>query len=72
MPCGWLDVVVDASCRQQSVRAAFVDAESRLGRQVMAGPADDVVLERAAHAVVGHRAELQADTATVAQAVREK
>jgi hypothetical protein len=44
-------------------RDAFVDAESGLGRQVMAAPADAVVFHGAAHAVVGHGAVLQTDAA---------
>jgi hypothetical protein len=36
---GCFDVVVDADRGQQSVRAALVDPESHLGRQVMAAPA---------------------------------
>src|SRR6266702_8385321 len=42
VPGGWLDVVVDAGRGQQPAGAAFVDAESRLRRQVMTAPADAV------------------------------
>ena len=56
---------------QQSVRAAFVDTEPRLRRQVVAAPADAVVLQDAAHAVVGHGAVLQADAAAGAEAPGE-
>src|SRR6185295_1742288 len=66
------DVVVDPGRSQQSVRAAFVDADSRLGRHVVAAPADAVVLHGAAHAVVGHGAVLQADAAARAEAPREE
>ena len=66
------DVVVDAHCGQPPVRAAFVDCDAGLGRHVMAAPADAVVLHGAAHAVVGHDAVLQADTATCAEALREE
>jgi len=64
---GCLDIVVDASRGQQSVRAALIDAESRLGRQVVAAPANTVVLQSAAHAVVGYRAVLEADAAACAR-----
>ena len=66
-PDGCLDVVVDADGGQQAVRAAFVDAESRLGGQVVTAPADAVVFQGAAHPVVGHRAGLQADAAACAE-----
>ena len=69
---GRFDVVVDAGRREQPVLAAFVDADSRLGRQLVAAPADAVVLHGAAHAVVGHRAVLQADTAAGAEALGEE
>ena len=38
LPQGRFDVVVDADCGQQPVGAAFVDADSCLGRQVVAAP----------------------------------
>ena len=58
-----LDVVVDPRGGQQAVRAAFVHRDSRLGRQVMAAPADEVVLQGTAHPVIGHHAGLQAEAA---------
>ena len=57
---------------QQSVRTALVDPDSRLRRQVVAAPADAVVFQRAAHAVVGHGAVLQADAAACAEAHGEE
>lgn len=69
---GWFDVVVDTGRGQEPVRAAFVDAESRLGRQLAAAPADAVVFQGAAHAVVGDGAMLQVDTAARAEAPSEK
>jgi hypothetical protein len=69
---GCFHVVVDAGGGQQSVRAAFVDAESGLGRQVVAAPADAVVFHRAPRPVVGHRALLQANAAARAEAPGEK
>src|SRR4029077_13754056 len=50
---GCFHVVVRAGRVEQPVRAALEDTESRLGRQVAAAPADEVVLQGAAHAVVG-------------------
>jgi len=72
VPGGWLDVVVDAGGGQQPVRAALVDAESGLGRQVVAAPADAVVFHRAARPVVGHGAVLQADAAARAEPAGEE
>src|SRR5262249_59982752 len=65
---GCLDVVVDADRGQQPARAALVTPEPRLRRQVVAAPADAVVFQGAAHAVVGHHAVLEADAAAGAEA----
>jgi hypothetical protein len=51
------------------VDAALIDADPRLRRQVVAAPADTVVLQSAAHAVVGHGAVLKADAAACAEAL---
>jgi peroxiredoxin len=67
-----LDVVVDADGGQQAVRAALVDPHPRLRRQVAVAPADAVVLQGAPHAVVGHRAVLQADAAARGKAPAEE
>src|SRR4051812_44047387 len=64
---GCFDVVVDAGRSQQSVRAALVDPDSRLGRQVVAAPADAVEFQGATHPVVGHGAVLEADAAACAE-----
>jgi len=69
---GCFDVVVDADRGQQSVRAAFVDPDSRLGRDLVAAPADAVVFQGAAHAVVGDGAVLEADAAACAEARAEE
>ena len=63
VPGGCFDVVVDAGRGQQAVGTALVDAESRLGHQVLVAIAHAVVLQGAAHPVVGHHAVLEADTA---------
>jgi len=63
---------VDAGGRQQPVQAAFVDPQSRLRWQVMAAPADAVVLQGAAHPVIGHGAMLQTDAAACAEARGEE
>src|SRR5438477_386578 len=57
---------------EQPCPATLIDAESRLRRQVVAAPADAVVFQRAAHAVVGHRAVLQADAAAGAETSGEE
>src|SRR6267154_1256392 len=69
---GWFDVVVDAGRGQQPVRTAFVDTEARLWREVLAAPADAVVLQGAAHPVVGYHAMLQLDAAARAEALGEE
>src|SRR5690242_23277 len=56
MAGGWFDVVVDTGRGEQPVWPAFVDPEPRLWRELMAAPADAVVLHGAAHPVVGHHA----------------
>ena len=72
LPSGCFDVVVDAGRGQQPVRASLVDPDSRLGRQLVAAPADAVVFHRAAHTVVGHGAVLKADAAACAEAHGEE
>src|SRR6478736_5138016 len=69
---GRLDVVVDPGRSQPSLRAALEDADSRLRWQVVASPADAVVLQGAAHAVVGHGAVLKANAAASAEASGEE
>src|ERR1700733_8124639 len=69
---GRFDVVVDADRGQQSVRAAFVDPDSRLGRQVVAAPAVAVVPQDTPGAVVGDGAVLEADAAARAEARGEE
>jgi hypothetical protein len=70
--CRCFDVVVDADRGQQSVRAAFVDPDSRLRLQVVTAPVDAVVFQGAAHAVVGHGAVLEPDAAACAEALVKK
>src|SRR2546430_11149383 len=72
MPGGWFDVVVDRGRGEQPVWPAFVDAEPRLRREFMAAPADAVVLQGAAHPVVGHHAMLQLDAAARAEVPGEE
>src|SRR6185369_12761469 len=72
MAGGWFDVVVDPGRGEQPVWPAFVDAEPRLRRELMAAPADAVVLHGAAHPVVGHHAVFQLDAAARAEAPGEK
>src|SRR5206468_5929789 len=72
MAGGWFDVVVNTGRGEQPVWPAFVDAEPRLRREFMAAPADAVVLQGAAHPVVGHHAVLQLDAAARAEALGEK
>src|ERR1700735_4147107 len=72
VPGGCFDVVVDAGRSQQAVGASLVDPDSRLGRQVVAAPADAVVFQGAAHTVVGHGAVLKADAAARAEAHSEE
>ena len=48
------------------MRAALVDAEPRLRRQIVYAPAHAVIFQCAAHPVVGHRARLQFDAAACA------
>ncbi|MGB6570648.1 MAG: vitamin B12 dependent-methionine synthase activation domain-containing protein, partial [Trebonia sp.] len=62
-----LEVVVLADGGQQPVGSAFADAQPGLRRQLAAAPADAVVLDGAAHAVVGNDAGPQADAATRAE-----
>ena len=50
------DVVVEAGSRQQAVRSALVDTEPCLWRQAVAAPSLALVLDDAAHAIVGHDA----------------
>src|SRR5215475_4735733 len=69
---GCFDVVVDAGCGQQSVRAALEDGDSGLGRQVVAAPAEAVVFQSAAHAVVGHGAVLESDATARAEVHAEE
>ena len=69
---GRFDVVVDAGRGQQPIRAALVDPDPRLRRQVMAAPADTVIFQGAAYAVIGHGAVLQADAAARAEAPGEE
>ena len=64
---GRFHVVVDTGGGQEPAGAAFVHADAGLGREVMAAPADTVVLQGAAHAVVGDGAVLQADAAARAE-----
>ena len=71
-PGGRLDVVVDAGRGKQSVRAALVDPDSRLGRELVATPADAVVFHGAAHTVVGRGAVLQVDAAACAEVSGEE
>src|SRR5437763_6115002 len=72
MAGGWFDVVVDTGRGEQPVWPAFVDAEPRLRREFVAAPADAVVLQGAAHPVVGHHAVFQLDAAARAEAPGEK
>ena len=72
MAGGWFDVVVDTGRGEQSVWPAFVDAEPRLRRELMAAPADAVVLQGAAHPVVGYHAVFELDAAARAEASGEK
>src|SRR5579863_7235075 len=64
---GRLEVVVLADGGQQPVGSAFADAQPGLRRQLAAAPADAVVLDGAAHAVVGNDAGPQADAAARAE-----
>lgn len=66
-----LHVVVEAHRGQPPARPALDDADPGLGRQVVPAPPDEVVLHRAAHAVVGHRARLHAHAAPRAEALGE-
>src|SRR3954471_1674810 len=52
------DVVIDANCSQHSVGGALIDAQSCLRSQIGTAPSDAVVLQGAAHPVVGHRTVL--------------
>jgi hypothetical protein len=70
---GWrFDVVIDADCGQQPVRAALVDPDPRLRWQVMAAPADAVIFRGATHAVIGHGTVLRADATALAEAPSEE
>src|SRR5450755_1829344 len=66
--CRWkrrVGVVVDAGDGELSRATANVHGDAGLGRQVGPAPTDDVVLQRAGAAVVGDRAVLEPDAATV-------
>ena len=64
---GGFHVVVDTGGGQEPAGAAFVHADAGLGREVMAAPADTVIFQGAAYAVIGHGAVLQADAAARAE-----
>src|SRR4051812_19172675 len=68
---GSLDVVVQANRGQQAVRAAFVDGEAGLWWHVVAAPSHAVVLDDAAHVVVGDHTELEVDATARAEAPGE-
>src|SRR5262245_95541 len=62
-----LDVVVHANRSQQPVRTALEHRDARLGWQVVAAPADTVVLHGTAHAVVRHAAVLETNATALAE-----
>src|SRR5438093_311336 len=58
---GCFHVVVGPSRHQQPVGTTLEHRDARLGRQVVAAPADAVVLQGAPHPVVGHGTVLETD-----------
>ena len=62
-----LDVVVDPSLVEPPARAALVDGDPGLWGQLDAAPADGVEFEDRPYSVLGHRAVLQDDPATLAE-----
>ena len=68
---GRFDVVVVPRRREQSAGVTFEHREARLRRQRPTAPAHAVVLQSAAHAVVGHAAAVEADAASRAEAPGE-
>ena len=67
MPDRRFDIVVDADRSQQSLVAALVDGDSGLRRHLVATPANAVVLQTAANAIVRYGTVLEADPTAVHQ-----
>src|SRR5438093_5344440 len=67
-----LDIVVQPHLGQEPGVRALVDGRGRLARQDRAAPHRDDVLQRARGALVGDRAELDADTASIREEQREE